>query len=237
MKFIPIILVLILSFSTIIAGEQSGDTFEIIVKMKKEAVSPSMKIMSLSSNSEKLLEDAIRDVDGKVKNKFTSFNGFSANVNLEEYNRLKNNPNVESIETNYRIAPHLVNATSIMSATNSWNLKSLSINLTGTHQTVCILDTGVNYSHPDFGGCNTSDFTSGNCAKIIGGYDITDNDNDVMDYVGHGTHVAGIVAANGGLKGISPDANIVMVKIFNDTGAGSGADIISGIEWCTNNAS
>jgi len=69
---------------------------------------------------------------------------------------------------------------------------------------ICIIDTGINYSHPDLGDCNTNEFLEGDCSRLIVGYDFcaddddcTTNDTDPMDVNGHGTMVSGIAAANG----------------------------------------
>ena len=69
----------------------------------------------------------------------------------------------------------------------------------GTDMVVGVVDTGVDYTHPDLGGGTTFPTT-----KIPAGYDFGDNDNDPMDCNGHGTHVSGIMAANGTLKGVAP---------------------------------
>jgi subtilisin family serine protease len=52
-----------------------------------------------------------------------------------------------------------------------------------------------------------------------------------MDDNGHGTHVAGIAAANGQIKGVAPDANLLAVKVLNAFGFGFDSEIIAGIEW------
>src|SRR3989344_1188849 len=79
--------------------------------------------------------------------------------------------------------------------------------LTGKGITIGIIDTGVDYTHEDLGGC------FGASCKVIGGYDFVNNDNDPMDDVGHGTHVAATAAGNGVLKGVAPDAKIVAYKV------------------------
>src|SRR6266542_4013790 len=62
--------------------------------------------------------------------------------------------------------------------------------ITGAGQTVAIIDTGVDYNQSYLGG----GFGAGH--KVVGGYDFEDNDADPMDTYGHGTNVAGIIAAN-----------------------------------------
>ncbi|KAK7431544.1 hypothetical protein QQZ08_002035 [Neonectria magnoliae] len=95
----------------------------------------------------------------------------------------------------------------------------------GNGATVAIIDTGIDYTHKALGGC----FGPG--CKVAGGYDLvgadwdTKNeerypkrpDNDPMDYHGHGTHVAGIIAAkNKWLTGVAPDAELLIYKVFSD---------------------
>ena len=75
-----------------------------------------------------------------------------------------------------------------------------------------------------------------NCTKVIGGWDFVNDEGNPMDDYGHGTHVAGIVAANGGIKGVAPDAKIVSIKVLGSAGSGSDSNVISGIEWCTNHS-
>lgn len=74
---------------------------------------------------------------------------------------------------------------------------------------IAIIDTGIDYNHPDLSGYE-------NDAKVIGGYDYIDNDEDPMDTNGHGTEVAGIIAADGNLKGIAPKAKILAYRVSSD---------------------
>jgi len=69
---------------------------------------------------------------------------------------------------------------------------------------ISIIDTGIDLNHPDLDG------------QIIGGYDFVDNDDMPEDINGHGTQVAGIIAANGNLKGIAPNSKILMYKVSED---------------------
>lgn len=95
----------------------------------------------------------------------------------------------------------------------------------GAGVTVAILDTGVDYLHPALG----EGFGPG--FKVIGGYDFVNGDADPMDDSGHGTHVAGIIAANSAdLSGVAPDASLIAYKVLGSNGGGWVSDILAGIE-------
>jgi len=177
----------------------------------------------------------------KIKSRFN--NSFSAIVNKEELKQLEAEESIDHIEIVGTRKLFLQNTIPIINASLAYTLQVNTLNLTGAGQTICILDTGVNYSHSDLGGCYGNNSITSGC-KVIGGWDYcaddttcTTEDNNPMDVNGHGTHVSGIVAANGTIKGVAKDAKIVMIKIFNTAGEAYDDDIISGINWCVNNAS
>ncbi|HTY57349.1 MAG TPA: S8 family serine peptidase [Bacteroidota bacterium] len=90
---------------------------------------------------------------------------------------------------------------------------------------VGIIDTGIDYMHPALGGGFGAGF------KVAGGYDFVNNDPDPMDDNGHGTHVAGIVAADGdSVEGVAPGATLYAYKALNAQGNGLESDIIAAIE-------
>ncbi|HEY1179843.1 MAG TPA: S8 family serine peptidase, partial [Phytomonospora sp.] len=87
---------------------------------------------------------------------------------------------------------------------------------TGAGVTVGIIDSGVAYDHPALGGGSFPN------AKVTGGYDVVDGDADPYDSpsaaMGHGTHVAGIVAGDGpDMVGVAPDATIHAYRVFGDS--------------------
>jgi len=75
---------------------------------------------------------------------------------------------------------------------------------------VAVLDTGVDHKHPDLK------------ANIVEGWNFVDNNNDTTDLDGHGTHVAGIIAATSnnrvGIAGIAPEAKIMPLKVLSESG-------------------
>jgi len=93
---------------------------------------------------------------------------------------------------------------------------------------VAVIDSGVDLDHPDLD------------AQIqLGGWDFVDNDNDPNDVLGHGTHVAGIVAAeanNGvGGSGTAPGCKILPVRVLNALGEGDTFTLAEGIRYATDN--
>ena len=100
--------------------------------------------------------------------------------------------------------------------------------ITGAGQAVCVLDTGVDYTHPALGGC------LGPGCRVVAGYDFANDDADPLDSNSHGTHVAGIIAsADSTYTGVAPGARIVALKVCNDGCFDS--DIIAGIQYCLAN--
>ncbi len=94
----------------------------------------------------------------------------------------------------------------------------------GAGVTVAVVDTGVDYTHPDLGG------GLGTGHKVVGGYDLVNDDADPMDDNGHGTHVAGIIAADGGVTGVAPEATLTSYKVLDRSGNGYESDVIAGLD-------
>ncbi|MFD4605820.1 S8 family peptidase [Streptomyces sp. NPDC058464] len=92
----------------------------------------------------------------------------------------------------------------------------------GAGVTVYVIDTGVRITHADFGG------------RASYGWDFVGNDGSAGDGNGHGTHVAGIIA--GTRYGVAKKARIVSVRVLDNTGAGTTAQVIAGVDWVTAHA-
>lgn len=161
----------------------------------------------------------------KVKAKYQKvINGIMLNVSDSEANEIKKSPYVKAIYPNYEVHTTLMDSVPLINADDVWQMTdSQGQAITGKDITIAIVDTGVDYTHPDLGGCFGI-----NC-KVIGGYDFINNDEDPMDDHGHGTHCAGIAAGNGALKGVAPDAKIYAYKVLNFDGDGWDYQIILGI--------
>jgi serine protease AprX len=198
------------------------------------------KKLKIKEQQDKVLNELIlrNNYDFKLKKKFSLVNGFSGIITKTGLEKLKNNPDVAYIQSNYKLNIVLDESIPLVNATKTWNMIYNRTNITGKGETICIIDTGVDYTHPALGGCTTNQFTSGNCSKVISGFDFVNNDNDPIDDNGHGTHVAGIAAStNETYRGVAPNASIVAIKVLNSAGSGTTDNLVSGIDWCVNNAS
>ena len=88
----------------------------------------------------------------------------------------------------------------------------------GTGIVVAVIDTGVDFNHPDL-------FGWGPEGKVIGGYNFVQEGKPPMDTNGHGTQVAGVIAADGKITGIAPKAKILAYKVSED-GEGVSSELI-----------
>jgi type VII secretion-associated serine protease mycosin len=103
---------------------------------------------------------------------------------------------------------------------NGWKISKGSADVV-----VAVLDTGVQADHPDLKG------------RLVQGVNIVDPSSPPEDDVGHGTHVAGIIAAevdnNEGVAGMTWFTKIMPVKVLDSSGAGSTYSVAEGIIWAT----
>ena len=156
---------------------------------------------------------------------FYCFNGLAAHVHRDLMEEIQNMPEVERVYLDQRRSKCDGYGIGQIGAPQVWQ----QVGVTGKGIKIAILDSGIDYLHPDLGGGIGPGF------KVLGGFDFVNSDSDPMDDNGHGTHVAGIAAANGQIKGVAPDASLLAVKVLNMWGDGVDSDIISGIEWAVTN--
>ncbi len=101
---------------------------------------------------------------------------------------------------------------------------------TGEGVMVAIIDTGVNFNHIDL----ADHLWDGGEEYPNHGYNTIENNHDVSDGFGHGTHCAGVVCGDGtsGTQtGIAPNATLMCIKVMDDTGYGSATSISAGMEF------
>lgn len=144
---------------------------------------------------------------------------------------LEMNPLVKTAMRSVNKELHLDGSIPAMDIDHVWALQNDSgSNITGKGIKVAILDTGIEYNHSAFGGCDLGSIHNGTCDKIIFAYDYVDDDDDPFDTHGHGTHTAGIVASsNDTYRGVAPDVDLMIYRVCGSNGCPE-ADIIAAIE-------
>jgi subtilisin family serine protease len=151
--------------------------------------------------------------------------GFEVSLPEAAARRLGAHPAVSYIQQN-----HTVSIAATQSPTPSWGLdridqrnlpldNSYTFPTTAPEVRVYVIDTGIRFTHQDFGG------------RAVSGRDTIDNDNDATDCHGHGTHVSGTVG--GTSFGVAKQVTLVGVRVLNCAGSGTFAQVIAGIDWVT----
>ncbi|GGC95241.1 minor extracellular protease vpr [Thalassobacillus devorans] len=176
------------------------------------------------------LKKAVKDADVNREYDYV-FSGFSVKLPANEIMKLASVDGVKAIYPNVHytaeviskeeisseeFSPEMAASAPFIGANDAWKA-----GFTGEGVTVAVIDTGVDYTHPDL-------------AHAFGdykGYDFVDDDNDPQEGSGqyHGTHVSGTVAANGAIKGVAPGAELLGYRVLGPNG-GTTEDVVAGVE-------
>lgn len=240
LRTIPSVLTIILVAgltSDLLAQGQSGSRIpdQYIVILRDSELPPGLARPQARARVERFLENrgVGRDAVGHVFHR--SVRGFSARLNQQQLARLQSDPGVDFVEPDRVIAlapPRRGKDKGTPGAQKTpWGISRVGGSSDGTGRTVWVIDTGVDLDHPDLrvDGSRSATF-------ITRGKDSRDAD----DGNGHGTHVAGTIAAlnnSVGVVGVAAGATVVAVKVLNSRGSGSYSGVIAGIDYVAANAS
>jgi len=227
-------------------GKEAYVPGEVLVKFKKNRINLSgfrgkVGVKAFSMKKDLDVKDTIKKANITV---MESEKGESVEQMID---RLKDDPNVEHVQPNFRYYPRTIN-TNDTHKDLLWGLDNAGQSVNGTSGTndadidapeawsisegsnsviVAVIDSGVNYNHPELAG-NMWDGSSckDDNGNVLGGcnhgYDYLDDDKTPLPITSsHGTHISGTISAvknnNRGTIGVSPKAEIMAVKAGNDT--------------------
>jgi subtilisin family serine protease len=162
---------------------------------------------------------------GRITQAYDALNSYAASMSEAEAKALAASPDVAYVEQNQKVS---------LLATESnatWGLdridqrarplsRTYTYSTTASNVTAYVIDTGIKYTHSDFGGRASFGFD----AVGTGGVDCN----------GHGTHVSGTIG--GTTYGVAKGVKLVGVRVLDCSGSGTNAGVIAGINWVTQHA-
>jgi subtilisin len=160
-------------------------------------------------------------VGGRIRHAYRLVPAICAHLPEAAIEALLQRPGVMRIEADGRVR-------AVDEMSNAWGVEHIQSGaahdrgVTGAGVKVAVIDTGIDYNHPDLS------------PNFAGGWDFVNDDNDPMDDHGHGTHVAGTVAAvydGVGVVGVAPGVELYALKVLDYTGSGWDSDIIAALQW------
>lgn len=166
----------------------------------------------------------VRAFGGEISHTYMLVSAIAAEVPEKAMRGLENHPLVTVVEPDGKV--YAIGHESELD--NTWGVARIGAGEVhhegnvGSGVKVAVIDSGIDYNHTELSGAH------------VGGYNFVSNTNDPFDDNGHGTHVAGTVAAamNGvGVVGTSPGVNLYSLKVLDSSGGGYWSDVIAAVEW------
>jgi subtilisin family serine protease len=226
------------------AGGPDDETPELwFVELQSAPLAEGASAQTLSAESEAFHTQARqRRLDYSARFTYrTLFNGLSIRARKESLSQIRRLPGVKALWPVVEVKLHRevgleVPELNTALAMTGADIAQSSLGLTGAGVKVAVMDSGIDYDHPDLGGC----FGPG--CRVSQGWDFVGDafnadptspsynpvpvpDDDPDDCLGHGTHVAGIVGANGTVRGVAPGVSFGSYRVFGCEGSTT-ADIM-----------
>ena len=169
----------------------------------------------------------VRGVGGEIRYSYWLVPAIAASVSEAAVDALQRNPRVTVVEP--VIQMYAVSYAAELD--NTWGVKRIQAGAVhpdhmGAGVKVAVIDSGIDHTHPDL------------AANYAGGWNYVHGNNDPMDDHGHGTHVAGTIAAlrdGNGVVGAAPEAKLYALKVLDSRGGGDTANMIAALEWAVEN--
>jgi hypothetical protein len=163
-------------------------------------------------------ESLLAEIPHEIHHRFEELSAISVSIPEEEREVVRKNPKVKWMEKDHpvRVDGQVVD----------WGQEKVGVSqeinreFTGKGVKVAVIDTGISSTHPDL--------------HVAEGVSFVEEEFSFSDKNGHGTHVAGVIAASNntiGVVGVAPDVSLYAIKALDAEGLGNQADVIAGIEW------
>ncbi|MGO4890248.1 S8 family serine peptidase [Anaerobacillus sp. MEB173] len=169
---------------------------------------------------DKIYDHILIEGNGEIHHRFPSISAVAASIPSDYLSTLQHHPRIKSVEVDKQVS---------VTQTIDWGVHRTNApqvwknSVTGKGVKVALIDTGIAKNHPDL--------------KIADAVAFTNYTTDYNDDNGHGTHVAGIVAAQNndiGTAGMAPDIDLYIAKALDQEGNGYHSDLVRAIEWAIN---
>lgn len=214
-KIITLFMVMLLLSPTILASENDAEKVRVLVTFE-------------STPDTTLVEHA----GGRVLQTYTLLDNVVAmEIPANALPGLLANPHVVSVEFDAIVKALGKPSSSPPAQSTPWGIDRIDADVSpgnGLGVTVCVVDTGIDQDHPDL----QANIVSGKNFVAKG---VTVDPNKWDDDNGHGTHVAGTVAALDntiGVIGVAPQSSLLAAKVLDRTGSGYLSNVIAGIDYC-----
>jgi len=218
--------VLVMVFALVLISSFAGQALA-------QPIAPKVRVI-VEAKSLPDAKQLVYDYGGKLRHSFPELNTVSADLPQELFDQLRIDRRaiqVRLAERVYATQDTLDWGVDRIDAEKVWGGAEDATDVAtgrnaGDGIKVAILDTGIDWNHPDL------------ADSYKGGHDFVNDDTDPMDDNGHGTHCAGIVAAednDAGVIGVAPKAYLYAVKVLDSSGSGYEDDVAAGIQWCIDN--
>ena len=161
---------------------------------------------------------------GTVTRQYAQLSGYAVSLPARSIRQLAGLPNVRHVSIDHPVEVE----NDLNYVTLGADIARKNLGLNGHDVVIAVLDTGI-YKHPDLG------------SRLTKEVDFAAAEKDYVDYFGHGTHVAGIIAGNAHdssdsksfrrFYGVASDAKLISVRVLGRDGKGYVSDVLAGIDW------
>ena len=200
-------------------GEKIAGSY--ICVFKKDEVS--------RSNARAEANRVVQGTGGQVKHVYSvAIRGFAANMSAQAVAQMQaNNPNIAYCEQDQVASAPPIRAEAKPGSGTSgqetpWGIARVNGGAAGSYATAWVIDSGIDLDHPDLN------------VDVARSRNFVERESSPDDTNGHGTHVAGTIAALDntiGVIGVAPGAPVVAVRVLNRQGSGSYSGVIAGVDY------